>query len=57
MNSYEFEKKFRELHFYCMVWQHNEPIYIDVMETFDGASFYDCIKKYDSIMKERKMVK
>ena len=48
MNRYE--EIFRSLHFYCMRWGHGEPVYEDVMTTFDGASFYDCIEKYHSIV-------
>lgn len=48
MNRYE--EIFRNLHFYCMRWGHDEPVYEDIMTTFDGASFYDCIEKYNSIV-------
>lgn len=53
MTKIEMESIFRDLHYYCICWgtsnQSEEPVYIDVMQCFDGASFYDCIETYKTI--------
>ena len=53
MSKVELEQKFRDLHYYCICWgvgeQAHEPVYIDIMKCFDGASFYDCIETYKTI--------